>query len=69
MSSGHCCMYFCFVTFGLYIDIEKKCLGDSMKKEIFASKIEQFHMSMCKQILGVKKFTNNIKVKEEHYLK
>ena len=24
MSSGHCCMYFCFVTFGVYIDIEKK---------------------------------------------
>ena len=36
-----------------------------MKKEIFANKIEQFHMSMCKQILGVKKFTNNIKVLSE----
>ena len=27
MSSGHCCMYFCFVTFGLYIDIEKNPLN------------------------------------------
>ena len=26
-----------------------ECWGDSMKKEIFANKIEQFHMSMCKQ--------------------
>ena len=25
MSSGHCCMYFCFVT-GVYIDIGKKIL-------------------------------------------
>ena len=25
MSSEHRCMYFCFVTFGVYIDIEKKC--------------------------------------------
>ena len=33
-----------------------------MKKEIFANTIEQFHMSICKQILGVKKFTTNIKV-------
>ena len=24
MSSGHCCMYFSFVTFVVYIDIEKK---------------------------------------------
>ena len=31
-----------------------ECWGDSMKKEFFANKIEQFHMSMCKQILGVK---------------
>ena len=23
MSPGYCCMYFCFVTFGLYIDTEK----------------------------------------------
>ena len=36
-----------------------------MKMEIFANKIEQFHMSMCKQRLGVKKFTNNIKVLPE----
>ena len=33
-----------------------------MKKDIFENKIEQFHMSMGKQILGVKKFTYNIKV-------
>ena len=26
MSLGHCCMSFCFVTFGVYIDIEKKSL-------------------------------------------
>ena len=42
-----------------------ECWGDSMKKEIFANKIEQFHMSMCKQILGVKNFANNIKVLSE----
>ena len=24
MSTGYCCMYFCFVTFGVYIDLEKK---------------------------------------------
>ena len=24
MLLGHCCMYFCFVTFGVHIDIEKK---------------------------------------------
>ena len=36
-----------------------------MKKVIFANKIEQFHMSMCKQILGFKKFINNIKVLSE----
>ena len=41
------------------------CWDDSMKKEIFANKIVQFHMSMCKQILGVKEFTNNIKVLSE----
>ena len=33
-----------------------------MEKEIFANKIKQFHMLMWKQILGVKKFTNNIEV-------
>ena len=33
-----------------------------MEKEIFANKIKQFHMSMCKQILGVKKITNNIEI-------
>ena len=33
-----------------------------MEKEIFANKIKQFHMLMCKQILGVKKFTNNIEI-------
>ena len=42
-----------------------ECWGDSMKEEIFANKIEQFDMSMCKQILAVKKFTNNIKVLSE----
>ena len=42
-----------------------ECWGDSMKMEIFANKIEQFHMSMCQQILVVKKFTNNIKVLAE----
>ena len=41
------------------------CWDDSMKKEIFPNKIVQFHMSMCKQILGVKEFTNNIKVLSE----
>ena len=33
-----------------------ECWGDSMKEEIFAYKIEQFHMSTCKQILGVTKY-------------
>ena len=42
-----------------------ECWGDSTKKEIFANKFEQFHMSMCKQIVGVKKFTNNINVLSE----
>ena len=42
-----------------------ECWGDSIKKEIFTNKIEQFHMSMCKQILGVKKFTNSTKVLSE----
>ena len=39
-----------------------ECWGDSMKKEIFTNEIEQFRMSMCKQIQGVKSFINNIKV-------
>ena len=39
-----------------------ECWGDSIKKEIFANKIEQFDISMCKQILGVNRFTNIIKV-------
>ena len=48
------------------------CWGDSMKKEILASKFEQFLMSICKQILGVKnlptisRFYQN---SEEHGLK
>ena len=42
-----------------------ECWGDSLKKDVFANKIEQFHMSMCKQILGVYKSTNNIKVLSE----
>ena len=42
-----------------------ECWGDSQKKDIFANKIEQFHMSMCKQIIGVYKSTNNIKVLSE----
>ena len=42
-----------------------ECWSNSMKKEIFAKKIEQFHMTMCKQILGVKRFTNSIKVLSE----
>ena len=39
MSSGHCCMYFSFVTFVVYIDIEKKIcksqngeLGNGMRE-------------------------------------
>ena len=36
-----------------------------MKKVIFANKIEQFDMSMSKQILGFKKFINNIKILSE----
>ena len=49
-----------------------ECWGDSMKNEIFANKIEQFHMSMCKHILSVKKFTNSIRSyqnSEEYHLK
>ena len=36
-----------------------------LKKEVFADKIEQFHTSMRKRILGFKKCTNNIKVLSE----
>ena len=36
-----------------------------MKKEIFGNKSKQLHMSMYKQILGVKKFVNDIKVWSE----
>ena len=42
-----------------------ECYGDSMTREIFANKTEQLHMSKCKQTLGVKKFTKNIKVLSE----
>ena len=40
------------------------------KKEVFANEIEQFHISMRKQILSIKNFANNIKVLSElaeHY--
>ena len=40
-----------------------ECWIDSMKKEIFAKKIKKFHMSVCKQILGVKNLPT------EHLLK
>ena len=39
--------------------------GDSLKKGVFSNKIEQFHISMCKQVMGVCKFTSNIKVLAE----
>ena len=42
-----------------------ECWGDSLKKENFSNKIENFHLSMCKQVLGVCKFTSNIKVLAE----
>ena len=42
-----------------------ECWIDCMKKEIFGNKIKQLHMSMYKQILGVKTFVNNIKVLSE----
>ena len=41
-----------------------ECWGDSMKKN-FANKFGQFHLSMCKKMIGVQKFTNNIKVLSE----
>ena len=34
MSSGHCCMYFCFFSFGVYIDIEKKNRNTLQKKAL-----------------------------------
>ena len=49
-----------------------ECWIDCMKKEIFGNKIKQLHMSMYKQILGVKTFVNNIKSylnSEKHHLK
>ena len=42
-----------------------KCWDDSVKNEIFANKIEQFCMSMCKQILCVKNFTNRTPLKTD----
>ena len=39
--------------------------GDIKIKKIFDSKIEKFHLSMCKQILGVTKRANNIKTLAE----
>ena len=42
-----------------------ECWIDCMKKEIFGNKIKQLHMSMYKQILGVKTFVNDIKVLSE----
>ena len=42
-----------------------ECWGDSLKKDVFANKIESFHTRICKQILGVSKFVNNMKVLTE----
>ena len=39
--------------------------GDSLKKEFFANKIEKFHVSMYKQVLGVGKYVNNMKTLAE----
>ena len=32
-----------------------ECWGDSLKKDFLANKIEKFHVSIYRQILGVKK--------------
>ena len=39
--------------------------GDALKNDVFVNKLEKFHLSMCKQILGVNKSVNNIKVLAE----
>ena len=40
-------------------------LADAVKNDAFANKIEQFHLEIIKQILGVNKKANNIKVQAE----
>ena len=40
MSSGHCCMYYCFVTFRVYIDIEKKM--SCPNRQLLAKKLRHF---------------------------
>ena len=42
-----------------------ECWGDSLKKDIFANKIESFHSGICKQIVRVSKYVNNMKVLSE----
>ena len=42
-----------------------ECWGDSLKRDYFANKIEKFHVSMYKQILGVKQNVSNMKVLAE----
>ena len=39
--------------------------GDSLKKGFFNDEIEKFHLSMCRQVLGVKRNTNSMKVLAE----
>ena len=34
--------------------------GDILSKKLFENKIEKFHLSMCKQILGIHKRANNV---------
>ena len=40
-------------------------LADAVKNDAFANKIEQFYLGTIKQILGVNKKANNIKVQAE----
>ena len=54
MSSGHCCMYFCFVTFGVYIDLKKNYFDCAMKLEIqillfavYLSDINSKRLNVC----------------------
>jgi len=39
--------------------------GDITTKKLLESKVEKFHLSMCKQILGVKKRSNNVSTLSE----
>ena len=39
-----------------------ECWGNSLKKGLFNDEIEKLHLSICNQVLGVKRTTNSMKV-------